>query len=109
MAYEEALADRVRDVLIDVDGVTERKMFGGLAFMVNGNMLCGPIGENLMVRVGPDGYEEALAIDGASEMRFTGKPMRGFVDVDGQALADDSALKAWVERGLTFAQSLPPK
>ncbi|MGB0871509.1 MAG: TfoX/Sxy family protein [Solirubrobacterales bacterium] len=109
MAYEEALADRVRDILIDVDGVTERKMFGGLAFMVNGNMLCGPIGENLMVRVGPSAYEEALTIEGASEMRFTGKPMRGFVDVDGQALADDSALKAWVERGLAFAQSLPPK
>lgn len=109
MAYDEVLADRIRDILIDIGDVSERKMFGGLAFMVNGNMLCGPLGDDLMVRVGPDAYEDALTLPGAGEMRFTGKPMRGFVQVDGEALAEDEDLRDWLDRGLAFAESLPPK
>lgn len=109
MAYDEVLADRIRDLLVDVGGVSERKMFGGLAFMVNGNMLCGPQGDDLLVRVGADRYEEALAQEGAGEMRFTGKPMRGFVTVQGEALGEDAALREWLERAMTFVRTLPPK
>lgn len=109
MAYDEALADRVRDALIDVDGVTERKMFGGLAFMVDGNMLCGPLGEGMIVRVGKDAYEEVLALPGASKMEFTGRPMSGFVTVSPEALAGDEDLRDWIRRGLAFVLTLPPK
>ncbi len=108
MAYDELLADRIRSHLEGEPGVTERKMFGGLAFMVNGNMACGPVKRTLMVRVGPDAYQSALA-DGADEMTFTGRAMRGFVQVDADDLDDDSVLAAWVDRGVGFAASLPPK
>lgn len=109
MAYDEGMSERIRDCLADVDGVTERKMFGGLAFMVFGNMACGQHNEDLMVRVGPDAYEEALALPGASKMEFTGKGMRGFVDVEAEAVAGDKALCEWVMRGVEYARSLPPK
>lgn len=108
MAYGERLADRIRALLDDEPGVTERKMFGGLAFMVNGNMACGPVKRTLMVRVGSHGHETALA-DGADEMTFTGRAMRGFVQVDVADLDDDATLAGWVDRGVRFAASLPPK
>jgi TfoX/Sxy family transcriptional regulator of competence genes len=109
VAFDGELADRVREVLADEDGVTERKMFGGLAFMVGGHMACGIVGEELMVRVGPRAYEAALAEPHVREMDFTGKPLRGmvYVGVDGIAAEDD--LARWVERGHDYAASLPPK
>ncbi len=109
MAYDEALGDRIRDILVDQPGVTERKMFGGLGFMINGNMACGPNGDVLIVRVGPAAYEDALAESEATEMKFTGRPMNGFVEIDGAELASDATLAKWVERGVAFAASLPPK
>jgi TfoX/Sxy family transcriptional regulator of competence genes len=109
VAYDEALADRIRQRLEPVPGVTERKMFGGLAFMVAGNMALGPVGEHLLVRVGPEGYEAALARPEAAEMSFTGRTMRGFVQVAAADLTDDALLDEWVERGVEFALSLPPK
>ncbi|MFY9264981.1 MAG: TfoX/Sxy family protein [Solirubrobacterales bacterium] len=108
MAYDEGLADRIRDCLTGVDGVSERKMFGGLAFMVFGNMACGPNGDRMIVRVGPDAYEKCLALPGASEMTFTGRPMRGFIELAADSL-DDTTLAAWVDRGVAFASSLPAK
>lgn len=108
MAYDEQLAERVRTIVAGVDGVTERKMFGGLAFMVGGNMACGPVKDILMVRVGPEAYEDALGEPDADELQFTGRPMRGMVQVDAAAL-DDERLAEWVQRGLDFAASLPPK
>ncbi len=108
MAYDEELADRVRVVLKDEEGLTERKMFGGLAFMVNGNMACGIVKEELMLRLGAEGADAALAEPHVRQMDFTGRPMTGMVYVEREAL-DDAAVRRWVERAADFARSLPPK
>lgn len=109
MVYDEVLAERIRSRVAEVDGVKERKMFGGLCFTVNGNMALGPVNDCCMVRVGPDAYDEVLAEGVARELEFTGRPMRGMVQVDNAVLADDEALDEWVARGIGFANSLPPK
>lgn len=109
MAYDENLAKRVRSVLKRRRGVSEKKMFGGLAFLVNGNMACGVLGENLMVRVGPEGYEAALKRSGALPMDFTGRPMKGMVYVTPRGARRAPSLKAWVDEGVAYARSLPPK
>jgi hypothetical protein len=84
-------------------------MFGGLCFMVGGNMCVGIVGDDLMVRVGPDGWEEALSRPHAREMDFTGKSMRGMVYVAPEGLSEDDDLRKWVDRGLDYASSLPAK
>ena len=109
MAYDEQLAARVRSALDGQKGLGERKMFGGLAFMVHGNMVCGVEGDRLMVRVGPDRYEEALSRPHAAPMDFTGRPMKGFVFVVPTGTSTETALKTWVQMGVQFALSLPPK
>jgi TfoX/Sxy family transcriptional regulator of competence genes len=109
MAYDEGLAERIREVLDSQDGVTEKKMFGGLAFMVRGHMCCGVSGDDLMLRVGPEQYDDALMQPHARAMDFTGRPMKGFVYVGPEGLASDEQLEAWLGRGLRFVQSLPPK
>ncbi len=109
MAYDEQLAERVRSALDGQEGIGERKMFGGLAFMVHGNMVCGVEGDRLMVRVGPDRYEEALGRPHAAPMDFTGRPMKGFVFVVPAGTGTEMALKDWVEMGVQFARTLPPK
>jgi hypothetical protein len=109
MAYDEALADRVREVLGQTRGVTEREMFGGVAFMVAGNMCCGVTGSDLMVRVGPDLHHDALVRPHTREMDFTGVPSKGMVYVSPEGLADDAELDLWVRLGLAYATSLPPK
>lgn len=109
MAYDEVLATRVREALEPTAEVTERKMFGGLAFMVAGNMCCGVVGEELMVRVGPEAWEAALAAPHTREMDFTGRSMRGMVYVAPAGLVSDPDLEAWVGRGVAFAASLPKK
>ncbi len=109
MAYDEGLAQRIREALTHAHGVVEKKMFGGLAFMLHGNMCVGVSGDELMVRVGPDGYDEALVQPHAREMDFTGKPLRGFVYVEALGFESDQDLEAWIERGARFARSLPAK
>lgn len=109
MAYSEALAQRIRLVLHDELGVTERKMFGGLAFMVRGNLCCGVMKEDLMLRVGAEQYAAALARPHARPMDFTGKPMKGMIYVDSSGIETDAALAAWVQWGINFAGALPPK
>lgn len=109
MAFDEALADRVRDVIAGREAVSERKMFGGIAFMFGGNMGVGVLGEELMVRLGSEDAERALAEPHARPMDFTGKPMKGMVFVAPEGIADDAALAGWVEAGADFAASLPPK
>jgi TfoX/Sxy family transcriptional regulator of competence genes len=109
MAYDEHLAERIRMVLGSVDAVTERKMFGGIAFMVDGNMACGVIGDELMVRVGPDNHDDALGEPHVRVMDFTHRPIRGMVYVGVPAITSDADLVRWVSRGTSFAQSLPPK
>jgi len=109
MAYDEKLAERVREVLRRRRGVTEKKMFGGLAFLVKGHMACGVIGDDLMVRVGADAYEAALQKAGARPMDFTGRPMKGMVYVGPRGHRRAPSLRAWVEQGVSYAKSLPPK
>ncbi len=108
MAYDERLAERVRG-LLQSRRLVEKKMFGGIAFMVRGHMCCGVIGEKLMVRVGPDEYERAIQRAHAAPMDFTGKPMRGFVYVSLAGLRTRAQLKSWIDRGLAFTGTLPAK
>jgi TfoX/Sxy family transcriptional regulator of competence genes len=109
MAYDEQLAARVLAALGDREGVTERKMFGGLCLMLRGNMCVGVERDRLMVRVGPERYSEALARANASLMDFTGKPLKGFVYVSAAGVASDADLREWVQLGVDFAGSLPVK
>jgi TfoX/Sxy family transcriptional regulator of competence genes len=109
MAYEETLAQRIREILRTRRSVTERKMFGGIAFMLRGHMLVGVLERSLMARVGPKNYQRALASVGVREMDFTGKPMRGYVFVGPQALKSAAALKRWVELCAEFVAGLPAK
>ena len=106
MAFDPELADRVRGVLAGVDGVTEKKMFGGLTFLLGGKMCCGIVGDRLMVRVGPDAYDDALEEPFVAAMDFTGRPLKGMVYVDGEGLRLDDSLAGWVRRGVEFASSL---
>ena len=108
MAYDEELADRVRALLADEEGLTERKMFGGLAFMINGNMACGIVREELMLRLGAEGADAALDRPHVRPMDFTGRPMTGMVYVERPGL-DDVELRRWVTQATDFARSLPPK
>ncbi|MFI2347102.1 TfoX/Sxy family protein [Streptomyces sp. NPDC019443] len=109
MAFDEGLAERIRDRLSTDPAITEKHMFGGLAFLHQGNMAVGVIGDELMVRVGPDGTDIALARPGARVFDFTGRPMRGWVVVAASVLAEDTELDAWIDEGHTFAAGLPPK
>lgn len=109
MPHDESLVRRVRRLLADQSGVVEKKMFGGLTFMLQGNMCCGVTGDRLVVRVGSEQYEEALAQPGVMPMDFTGRPLKGFVYVSAEACVSDEALQAWVTRTVEFALSLPPK
>ena len=109
MAYDEGVAERLREILAGEFDLDEKKMFGGIAFMVNGNMSCGVVSDTLMVRVGPDRYEQALKRPFASEMDFTGKPLRGFVYVAPDGFESDEDLASWVGMSLEFVHSLPPK
>lgn len=105
--YDESLATRIRLHLGQFD-FTEIKMFGGLCIMVNGNMACGVVKDELMVRTGPHAYEASLAKPHARPMEFTGRPMRNMITV-GQGGLDDESLAGWVQLGAGFAASLPPK
>ncbi len=109
MAYDEGLAERVRGALSDRPDVVEKKMFGGIAFMVRGNMCVGVNQDNLMLRVGPDQYAAALAREHARPMDFTKRPMKGFIYVDQAGLETDEDLAEWIEWGLRFVLTLPPK
>ena len=109
MPYNEKLVARVRSVLKGKRNVGERKMFGGLTFMLRGNMVCGVENDRLMVRVGPDAHDDALSRPHARPMDFTGRPMKGFVYVEPAGLKRDADLKTRVQRGVDFAMSLPAK
>jgi TfoX/Sxy family transcriptional regulator of competence genes len=109
MAFDEAVAERVRQALAGSPDVVEKRMFGGIAFMVRGNMCCGVIGDRLMLRVGPGGYEAALSRPHAKPMDFTGRPMKGMVYVEPAGFASPRDLKSWIERAMGFALSLPAK
>ena len=109
MAYDEDLARRIREQLAAESGLTEKKMFGGLAFLLDGNMAVGLSGDELMVRVGPDGADDALALPHTRPFDMTGRPMKGWILVAREGIGDNRELGTWVARGVTFARSLPPK
>jgi hypothetical protein len=109
MSYDEGLAERLREVLVSKRGITEKRMFGGLAFLSQGYMFVGISGDVLMARVGPDYYETALSLPNVRVMDFTGKPMKGYVFVDPPGFESDSDLSDWVLRCHCFVQALPPK
>jgi TfoX/Sxy family transcriptional regulator of competence genes len=109
MAYDEQLAERIRGALRGRDGVTEQKMFGGIAFMINGNMAVGITRDELMVRVGPDAHDEAVAQPHVRIMDMGNRPMRGMVNVAPPGVASDADLQRWVDAGANVAAALPPK
>ncbi len=109
MAFDEALADRIRDVLAARSELSERRMFGGIAFMLAGNMCCGVIGEDLMVRLDPADAERALQEPHTRPMDFTGKPPKNMIYVDAGGTTGDEDLAKWVDAGADYAMSLPPK
>lgn len=109
MAYDETLAKRIREKVSHRKGISEKKMFGGIAFLLDGHMFAGVIDDSLMARVGPDSWESALGREHVREMDFTGKSMRGYVYVDAKGLADDAALESWLDECAAFAMTLPPK
>jgi len=106
MAYDEQLADRIRQALGPRADVTEKKMFGGLAFLLDGKTFCGIVKADLMVRVGPERYEAALAEAHARPMDFTGRPLKGYVFVAPDGSRTVKAVKMWVEKGTTFVATL---
>ena len=109
MAYDEALAERVRTIIGARSAVTERKMFGGIAWMVGGNMACGVLGDDLAVRLALEDAERAMAEPYTRPFDMTGRPARAFVVVAGDAVADEADLVRWVDAAADFASSLPPK
>lgn len=109
MAYDEGLAIRIREVVGDRLDISEKRMFGGLAFLLNGNMACGVHRDDLMVRLAAEEHEAALTEPGARVFDMTGRPMKGWVVVDAAALAEDDDLRRWVGRAVEFAGSLPAK
>jgi TfoX/Sxy family transcriptional regulator of competence genes len=109
MACDEHLVARIRRDLRTTPTVDERRMFGGVCFTLNGNMVCGVVKDELMVRVGGDAHELALARPHAREMDFTGRPMRGYVFVSAEGVQNDEALWSWIEQGLAFVGTLASK
>ena len=109
MTYDQTLAGRIREIIAGIDGeITERKMFGGLAFMLNGHMFTGIVGDELMLRLGEAGAEAALRREHVREMDFTGRPMKAMVFIQPAGL-HGAALQEWVEAAAAFARTLPPK
>lgn len=109
MAYDEGLAQRLREQFCEREGFDEKKMFGGLCFMISRHMCCGIVGDTLMARVGPANYESSLAKAHVSEMDFTGRAMKGMVYVSPEGIEDDEELGYWVGLCCDFVASLPPK
>ena len=110
MAFDEELAHRVRRLLDGQPDTAERKMFGGIAFLIAGNMCCGVLGEDLIVRLAPDDAAALMASEpGTRPFGVTGRPMRGWLFVAPEATGEDADLERWVDRAESFASSLPPK
>jgi hypothetical protein len=109
MAYNKQTAQQVRDVLGEQPGLVEKKMFGGVGFLLHGNMACGVNKDHLIVRVGPDNYSEAVIRPHAHPFDITGRPMKGWVMVAPAGYANENDLTDWLQSGVDFALTLPPK
>jgi TfoX/Sxy family transcriptional regulator of competence genes len=108
MAYDEGLAHRVRGLMAGEPGLVEKKMFGGLGLMLDGNMACGVMGDEVLIRLDPATQEQALAEPGTRPFAMTSRPSKGWILVAGDACTEDD-LRRWVDRGISYARSLPPK
>jgi TfoX/Sxy family transcriptional regulator of competence genes len=109
MAFNEILATRIRQALARKKGVEEKKMFGGAGFLLNGNMLVGVWTDSLIVRLGPETYDDALLEPHVREFDITGRPMKGWVLVEPEGVEHDEQLKDWIERAVKFVKALPVK
>ncbi len=109
MAYDERLAGRIRRVLGDHEGLTERTMFGGLSFLVNGHIACGVVDDHIVLRLGNEGAAAALQQEHTREMDFTGKPIKSMVYVEPKGYDRQEDLRAWILKAVGFAMSLPPR
>ena len=109
MAYDPALADEIRARIGDHPGLVEKQMFGGIGFMINGNMAVGVSGGELMVRIGKEAHDEFVALPGARIFDLSARPMRGWLVVGPEGFATETELDAWIDRGVHHAESLPPK
>jgi TfoX/Sxy family transcriptional regulator of competence genes len=109
MAYNENLSARIRDALARKKGIEEKKMFGGVGFLLNGNMLVGVWKDSLIVRLGPDAYDDALLEPHVREFDITGRAMKGWIMVEPEGVEDDSELKGWIQKAMKFVGKLPGK
>ncbi|QVL30765.1 TfoX/Sxy family protein [Telmatocola sphagniphila] len=109
MAYDESLAIRIREVLTHTSGIVEKKMFGGVGFLLQGNMLVGVLKDSLIVRLGPDQYENALLESHVREFDITGRAMKGWVMVGPEGVEEDDQLQQWIDQALNFVRTLPKK
>src|SRR5438876_3784887 len=109
MAFDETLAGRIRDALVRKKNIEEKKMFGGVGFLLNGNMLVGVWKDSLIVRLGPDEGDEALKEPHVKEFDITGRPMKGWVLVAPEGIEDDQQLSGWLQRAVKFVGALPAK
>ena len=109
MAYDQILAQRIRIALQDIPGLQEKKMFGGVGFIIRGNLACGVNGDNLIVRVGTEKHQSALNQPHTRVFDMTGKPMSGWVVVEPTGLIRDVDLRQWITQGVEFSQTLPSK
>lgn len=109
MAFSESLAGRIRDALARKTSIEEKKMFGGVGFLLNGNMLVGVWKSSLIVRIGPGAYDDALSEPHVREFDITGKPMKSWLMVEPRGVEDEVQLKRWVERAMKFVKTLPGK
>lgn len=109
MPYDEGLAQRIREALGDQPALSEKRMFGGLAFLLRGYMCVGVVKDQLMVRVGPDAHDTLVREPHARKMDFTGRPMKGFVYVAPEGFESDADLRRWTERAISYVSALPAK
>jgi hypothetical protein len=109
MTFSERTVHQIRRAMGNTPGLSERALYSGVAFMVRGNMCCGMIDDNLVVRVGPDIYDAALREPHARPMDFTGRPLPGFVYVDRAGFESSTLLRQWIDRSMSFVRTLPPK
>ena len=109
MAYDQKLAERVRNLLKDKPGFSEKKMFGGVGFLLHGNMACGVLNDDLIVRVGPQQYDDMLKLPNTRLFDITGRPMKGWIMVSAKGTKTKNNLSGWAERGASFALTLSAK
>ena len=109
MVHNEQLANKTRALLSWRKGFSEKKMFGGMSYLINGNMCCGVLKDDLVVRLGPEQYEKGVAMPHARPMDFTGMSIKRFVYVDSNGWSNSATLKKWVQLGLDYASALPKK